>query len=460
MHHRPAIGLALTMALAVPAVLVAQATLATVVDTSLRAVDARIEADLKRSGTPGAALIVVRNGRVVHAHGFGLADVAANRAVDVNTVWPIASITKVITAIAAMQLVEAGRLSLDKDVASYFTTLRIPNQFGKPITVADLLRHTSGLDELPGRRVQRAEDVRPLREFLSGRLVQYRAPGEFTSYSSYGMSLAGLLVEEISGSSYAEYVQTRIFRPLAMNSSRIMIRAGDELGLATAYEIDDARASRMNYEWYSTPPVASAVASAGDMGRLLIALTENTILSRATLRSMMTTQATLHPAVPGWGYGFQMDSVNGRVVAEHGGDIGGFASLMAVVPEARLGFFIVHHGEGSSLRFQVRQMLLDNFLPDRPTPPVATAGVDLTPYAGSYRASFACHSCSNAPAVPEFDVGVSNGALELWGERWLPTGKDLFTRTDGRAKLAFVRDNQGRIVALTGGSWRVGERIQ
>jgi CubicO group peptidase (beta-lactamase class C family) len=76
-----------------------------------------------------------------------------------------------------------------------------------------------------------------------------------------------------------------------------------------------------------------AVASATDMGRLLIALTARTILSPATLRSMMTTQATLHPEVPGWGYGVQLDSVNGRQVAEHGGDIGGFAALLTVVPD-------------------------------------------------------------------------------------------------------------------------------
>ena len=265
------------------------------------------------------------------------------------------------------------------EVATYFKGLRVPDQYDKPILVADLLRHTSGLDELPGRRAGRAEDVRPLREFLSEHLVQYRPPGTLTSYSSYGMSLAGLLVEELTGSSYAEYVETRIFRPLGMNDSRIMTKAGDERGLAAPYEIDDGRARRMDYEWYSTPPVASAVSSAMDMGRLLIALTDHAILSRPTLRSMMTTQATLHPDVPGWGYGFQLDSVNGRGVAEHGGDIGGFAGLLVIVPDERLGFFIMHHGEGSSLRFVVRQMLLDQLLPGRMAAPAALRGVDLTP---------------------------------------------------------------------------------
>jgi hypothetical protein len=273
------------------------------------------------------------------------------------------------------------------------------------------------------------------------------------------MSLAGLLVEEVTGSSYADYVQNRIFRPLGMNDSWIMTKPGDEKGVAAPYEIEDGRARRMDYEWYSTPPVASAVSSTMDMGRLVIALTEPTIVSRTALRSMMTTQATLHPEVPGWGYGFQIDSVNSRGVAEHGGDIGGFAGLITIVPDERLGFFVIHHGEGSSLRFVVRQMLLDQLLPQQVAAPAALPGVDLSPYIGSYRASFNCHTCMNPPPVPEFDVTADGGVLELWGDRWVPIGKDLFAREDGRAKLAFIRDHEGRISALTGGSWRVGERI-
>ena len=455
------VGLALLLAacttdIAAPAEVV---TSPSRVDSALGAIDAKIESELRRTSTPGAALVVVRNGRIVHARGYGLADVEAGHIADANTLWPIASITKVLTAVAAMQLVETGQLSLEEEVATYFKGLRVPDLYDEPILVADLLRHTSGLDELPGRRAGRAEDIRPLREFLSEHLVQYRAPGTVTSYSSYGMSLAGLLVEELTGSSYAEYVETRIFRPLGMNDSRIMTKAGDERGLAAPYEIDDGRAQRMDYEWYSTPPVASAVSSAMDMGRLLIALTDHAILSRPTLRSMMTTQATLHPDVPGWGYGFQLDSVNGRGVAEHGGDIGGFAGLLVIVPDKRFGFFIMHHGEGSSLRFVVRQMLLDQLLPGRMAAPAALRGVDLTPYIGTYRASFSCHTCADPPPVPEFDVTGDDGALQLWGNRWLPIGKDLFAREDGRAKLAFVRDGEGHVIALTGGSWRVGERV-
>ena len=103
---------------------------ASVVDPAFAAIDAKIESYLTRTGTPGAALVVVRDGRIVHARGDGFADVQARRTADANTVWPIASITKVLTAISAMQLVEAGKLSLQGDVASRSARICLPVQTG------------------------------------------------------------------------------------------------------------------------------------------------------------------------------------------------------------------------------------------------------------------------------------------------------------------------------------------
>jgi CubicO group peptidase (beta-lactamase class C family) len=433
------------------------------VDPSLRFADDLIESGLAKTGTPGAALVVVRDGRLVHARGYGMADAEARTPATADTVWPLASVTKVLTALALMQLVDRGKVALDADVNKYLKRARVPPTYPAPITIADLLRHTSGLDELPGRRFERAQDVPSFADFMASRLVRHRPAGELTSYSSYGMALAGLVVEEVSGTGYEPYLEAHLFRPLAMTSARVMNAPGEEAGVATPYEIDDGKAARMDYEWYATPPAASAVVSVRDFGQLLAALTRNEprIVSRQALDRMMATQATLHPAVPGWGYGFQLDEMNGRRIAEHGGDIGGFASLMTVVPEERFAFFVVHHGEGSSLRFQVREALLRNLLPEPAPKPVPARGVDLQPYAGTYRASYACHTCSDPPPVPEFEVEVNDdGTLTLWGSRWLPVQKDVFAREDGRAKLAFRRNRSGAIEALSGGSWRVGERPQ
>lgn len=435
---------------------------ASIVNPELRSIDEMIESALQKSGTPGATLVIVRDGQIIHARGYGYADLESHLAATPETVWPIASITKTLTAIGVMQLVETGKVSLNVDVNKYLKRAKVPDSFKTPITVADLLRHTSGLDELPGRRFERASDTPSLDKFLSQHLVRYRAPGDFTSYSSYGMSLAGLLIEDVTGSNYSNYIDSHIFKPLEMKSARIMIRSGDEKNVAIPYEIEDGKANRMNFEWYATPTVASALVSASDMGKLLIDLTSNNpkVLSRSTLQQMFSTQATLHPSVPGWGYGFQLDEFNGNKIAEHGGDIGGFAGLLSMIPEKRFGMFIMHHGEGSSLRFDVRKAILEKYFPGDAKIPAAIQDADLKPYAGTYRASFQCHTCSDPPEVPEFAVTINNdNTLELWGSRWIPIDKDLFARDDGRARLAFVRDAKGKVVALSGGSWRVGERV-
>jgi hypothetical protein len=198
------------------------------------------------------------------------------------------------------------------------------------------------------------------------------------------------------------------------------------------------------------------------MALLMIDLTSDhpVVLSRSSLQKMFSTQATLHPWVPGWGFGFQLDVYNGHGIAEHGGDVGGFAGLLTIVPDERLGLFIVHHGEGSSIRFHVRKAVLEKYLPGTPQTPVSLKNVDLKPYAGLYRASFTCHTCKTPIPVPEFEVSINkDNTLELWGDRWIPIGKDVFTREDGQARLAFVRDAKGNVVVLSGGSWRVGERV-
>ncbi len=415
-------------------------------------VDPVIEAELAASGIPGAAFAFVRGGRIVHARGYGVADAAAGTPADAErTVWPVASITKTVTAIAALQLVERGSLDLESDVNGSLRRLQVPAQGHPPLTLRHLLSHTAGLDELPGRRFDGAA-VPDLAGFLRGRLRRYRAPGLRTAYSTYGIALAGVLVEDASGLDYADYVREHIFMPAGMGSARIMQRRGDERGVATPYAIEDGRATAIAHEFYVTAPTSSMVASAADMGRLLIALREQgadrAILAAGTIRRMLSQQATIHPDLPGWGLGFQMDRVNGVRIAEHGGDIAGFSALLVLMPELDAGFFIVHHGEGGDLRFRVKQVLLDALHPAPPPQAPAPDSTDaprLAEYAGRYLSSLACRSCPEA-AENAFTLEVDpEGSLRLWGQRWLPLRRDLFIRDDGRRLLGFGRDAAGRV---------------
>ncbi|MGH8252013.1 MAG: serine hydrolase domain-containing protein [Steroidobacteraceae bacterium] len=248
-----------------------------------------------------------------------------------------------------------------------------------------------------------------------------------------------------------------------------MTKRGDEQGVATPYEVEDGRARAMPFEWYVSTPASSIAATAEDMGRLLLVHlsagkgSSGRLLSGKLTRSMHTQQATVHSELPGWSLGMQMDRVNGRCIAEHGGDIGGFSALFVVLPEEDAGFFIVNHGEGSNLRFTVKDALLDRLYPPREEPIVPAARKEglssLQEYRGRYRSSFACHTCPDADDEL-FTVEVRpDGSLTLWGQTWIPLRRDLFIRDDGKRLLGFSRDARGRIAAVSAGSWRVAERL-
>ena len=436
------------------------------------AVDPIIRRALTDEGIPGAAFVFVHGNQVIYAQGYGMADKERRVAVDVErTVWPIASVTKLFTGVAALQLVDSGDLGLDEDINRYLRQLTVPAQGYPPITLAHLLSHTSGLDEIPGRQFDPDKGPRPsLGEFLKNRLVRYRAPGLYTAYSSYGMALAGVAIEDASGLPYDAFVRRRILEPCGMTSARIMQRRGDEQGVATPYAIEDGHAAPIPYEWYVTTPTSSLVASATDMARFAMLhlvdgrCKDRQILGESMARSMRAQHATIHPAVPGWGYAFQLDVDNGRQLAEHGGDIGGFSSLLTLIPEERSGFFIVNHGEGNDLRFRVKRALLDALYPGPQAHAVPKADPAKAPglreYEGRYRSSLACHTCREVDPEQDFEVAVpTDGVLELWGQEWLPLERDLFVRADGERLLGFARDSLDHVAVVSGGSWRVADRL-
>ncbi len=428
---------------------------------------------MEKENIPGAVFILVQDGAVVLAKGYGIADFnSMKRADPEKTIFPIASISKVFTATAVMQLAESGLIDLQADVNRYLSSLQVPGTYPEPITTAHLLSHTSGLEELPGRRVKSAADVLPLHEFLKDRLVRVHPPGETTSYSSYGMSLAGLLLMDVSGKPFESYLAAHIWQPLGMDRTWITVPPEEIANLATAYEIDGGKPVAVPYEIYQTPQVASIVSTAADMAKFMIAHLQKgqcngaRILSESAADLMQQQHATMHPRMPGWGYGWQLADTNGRRILAHGGDIGGFSTQMLLLPDEGVGFFVAHHIEGANLRYTVERTILDHYIPDRRTTeipkPRKENAAKLRRFAGAYRANIFCHSCpGGGPNVQDFEVQANkDGTITVWDQNWFPVEPLYFASEDGRRHIGFKEDTDGQIVALTKGSWRVLERIR
>jgi len=172
--------------------------------------DAAIPARLAKYHVPGATVSVVSGGKRVFSAGYGLADVEDRTPFDPGTsLVRIASVTKLFTATAVMQLVQQGKLDLHADVNRYLRTFRIPATYPRPITLDDLLSHTAGFEDLTvGIGARSQQDVPPLGTYLADHLpARIRPPGEVSAYSNYGAALAGYIVSQVSGEPYDQYVQ-------------------------------------------------------------------------------------------------------------------------------------------------------------------------------------------------------------------------------------------------------------
>src|SRR5688572_19388316 len=165
-------------------------------------VDSFMTARMASDRIPGAGFVFVQNGRVLMIRGYGLADVAQRRrVVPDSTIWRVGSISKVFTATAAMQLVDRGVVDLDAPIDTYVRRVAIPRTYPAPVTLRQLLDHTAGFDEIrPGTQSETRDGLLPLDRFLKDRLVRVRPPGRTTAYSTYGITLAGEMIEEVSRS--------------------------------------------------------------------------------------------------------------------------------------------------------------------------------------------------------------------------------------------------------------------
>lgn len=432
--------------------------------------DSVVPAAMRAEHIPGAVVSVVSGGRVVLSRGYGVADLETRRPMTDSTIVRIGSISKVMTALAVAQLADRGRIRLDADVNEYLKDLKVPGA-RSAITPWHLLTHTAALDEIrPGTQADSRETVQPLREFLRGKLVRYAPPGVATAYSTYGMSLAGLLVEDVSGQPFEAYLTTQVWEPLGMRRTSIDVPTDHRGLLAVPYDVEDGKPVRARWEWYHTTPASSVNSTAGDMAKFMIAQLagRSAVMTERMTREMQREQITMHPQLPGFGLGWQqIRRGNDERGVQHGGDVAGFSSLVTLLPSRNFGIFVASHREGSNLRFVVTRAVLDRFFPVRA---VASAPVSMHPpnvaaqrvakYAGHYRATIACHTCANPRPVPEADIVANgDGSLSAFGGRFLEVSPRFFRSIDGDRRFGFREDSLGRITHLTVGSWQVMERV-
>jgi CubicO group peptidase (beta-lactamase class C family) len=308
----------------------------------------------KRKG-PGAVVVVVTRDATVFARGYGFSDIDAGKefSADATLVRP-GSISKLFTGIAVMQLVDLGRLDLDRDVNGYIDFAIPTPEGGVAVTLRRLLTHRAGFEEHLKGLFSRSSEPEPLGRWLRKNLPRRLFPnGDVEAYSNYGMALAGYIVERVSGEPYADYVQRHILDPLHMSHSTFRQPLPDDLAplMAKGYRISDKPPLGF-FETISAAPAGALAATAADMGRFIRALLNGgeldgvRILPKARLDEMMAP-ANATPA--GYlGLVFFGTKLAGHDSVGHEGGTMTFFSDLRIFPEQGIGVFVSRDGIGAA----------------------------------------------------------------------------------------------------------------
>jgi CubicO group peptidase (beta-lactamase class C family) len=422
---------------------------------------------LDSAKTPGAVVVIVRDGAILLEKGYGYADLKKRTPVDPqNTLFRPGSTSKLFTWTAVMQQVEAGKLDLDADVNTYLD-FHIPPRNGKPITLRHILTHTTGFEEVVKDLIVYNEAAPVLGDVLKRHIPRrFADAGTVSNYSNYAASLAGYIVERVSGMPFDDYIEQRVFGPLEMRSSSFRQPPPPKLlaQMATGYENTD-KVGR-GFEIISMPPAGSMSAPGSDMAHFMIAHLDDgrygagRILQPQTVQLMHNSITRLFPNLNGIALGFYEQDINGRRVLAHGGDTNYFHSDLALFLKERVGIFISvnglgKEGAGAMIRMSLFQAFADRYFPaDEPLPPFdpATAKAHAALIAGHYistrRADSTLLAIVNLIAprtVTANDDGTITVKTLFEPQTYAEVAPFLWREVNGHDKLqAIVKD--GRIV--------------
>jgi CubicO group peptidase (beta-lactamase class C family) len=435
-------------------------------------VDNFFEQEMSKNHIPGGVVSVVKDGKLFFAKGYGYANVEKKIPVVADqTLFRVASLSKLVTATAAMQLYERGQLDLNADVNQYLSDFQLKNPFPQPVKVAQLMTHTDGTTKRRiGLAARSASQMKPLGEYLA----QYMPPivwqpGELYSYSSHSTALLGYLVEKIFGIPFVRYIDKNIFQPLEMRRSTFLQPPPPQVAddLAVGYQYRSNSFQSVPYLYLNIAPAASMQTTATDMANFMIAhllrgrYENSRILEEDTVRLMHEQHFTHHPLLPGSAYEFHERLENNLRMLSHIGSLRGYSSSLTLLPDRNIGIFTATNSF-ASIHGKLITQFLDRYFPapKQPDPkPISLTDEQWSRVTGTYRdVEYPRHTFAKLSAPFEhIDIKKGNNNRLLIQTPKLfflnnpsnielvPVEPLLFQRVDDDRLTAFGEDTIGRI---------------
>ncbi len=337
-------------------------------------VDGVMATTMKTNHVPGAVVVVVRDGEVFFAEGYGYADLENKTPVDpATTLFRPGSVSKLFTWTAIMQLVEAGKLDLDADVNTYLD-FEIPATFAQPITLRIIMTHMAGFeDKGDGLFKLTAEEVDSLENYLKTNLpARVFPPGQYAAYSNYATALSGYIIQRVSGMPFEQYIASNILQPLKMKHSTFEqpLPVNLEGQMSQGYNYLNGDYHKGGFEFVVGAPAGALSATGLDMANFMIMHLQEgefegtQILTPETTRLMHSPLYSPDPKMGGMAYGFFYNTFNGQFTLSHGGDTMLFHSQLFLLPDSNLGIFVSTNGNaGNIVSDDLIQRFLDRYFP-------------------------------------------------------------------------------------------------
>ena len=428
--------------------------------------DGKLPDALKNGDIPGAVVSVVKDGQVVTTRGYGWADTGASGgkpvAVDPQTsLFRVASISKIPTSIAAMQLVEQGKVDLDADISAYLD-FEIERRFDEPLTLRHLLTHSAGFEEHGS-----LTPTTDLEAYVKNDPpAQVFAPGTTPGYSNYGMALAGYIVQRVSGQPFETYVREHVLEPAGMTTSTYEqpLPAGLAGSLGPGHTF---AGEEVSFELMGDFPAGSLTVSAPDFAAFMNAQLSRSpkLLREETWEQMWSPglgeERLGNRAKAGeMGLGYFDLSRHGRRVVGHGGDIEGWHSQFELYPEEKTGIFISYNGDGNgsdssnNLREDLAQGFADRYFPGDAVK--ASGSKDSAErarqVAGSYvpsRTFWTTFLSAWMPAYSSVSIEhTGDGKLKVDKTQYVEVEPWVWRQVDGRGAIA-AQVKDGKVVSLS-----------
>ena len=447
-------------------------------------VDGIVKPLMKKNHSPSGVVSLMIEGEVVFSKGYGYQDVEKGIRVDPNTtLFRPGSISKLFTWVSVMQQVERGNLDLDVDINQYLNTFQIEDSWpGQPVTLRDILSHTAGFEDgaVGYLILDDVSRIVPLAKSLASHIpARVNPPGKHTAYSNWGTAVAGLIVANVSGLEFNDYVQKNIFDLLEMKSATFVEPLPQALApnMAQSYGWNDGKYVLENFEIITNfGPAGSSSVSSLDMANFARAVLNNgtfvnskgdsvQLLSAETMKKMLSTLYTQDPRIGGMSYGFINYPFKGINMIGHDGATMVFKSHFGLSLEKNMMLFYSFSGPGGKSVFDaLKGEFYDYFFPSQEVSSI-NASINgfsqrAADFVGSYqpwRSSFTKMEALMA-ALKEVKVAaMPDNTLLIDDKRYIEIDHNLFRPIDGETLIAFQKNEAGEITGFMNETLPVGQ---